>query len=299
MNRPKKCCQLATSRTGLEVNAMHVQQPRHVHEAGGNPGSLDAWVGGERGRVPEFCARRGCTACPPAPAAGDSGKCLLSSARAQSAARPSGKPPRSIGVAVVESEPGVREMMSTILSASSDFYCCGFFMTAGEALRTVPSLDVDIVLVALAVPDICGIQCAHRLASNRCGSKTILILPPSCSALAPRAFSAGIDACLVSPSGSDGCPNILRLLASRLAVPSANQQELWTCPPIKALTTREERILHLLEQGLPWKCVRSELNMSDALTNKLERRLFRKLGVHSRGEAVYRWRRLRPAARTG
>jgi len=56
------------------------------------------------------------------------------------------------------------------------------------------------------------------------------------------------------------------------------------------LTNREEQILAGLEEGLTYKEIWGRLGITEYLFKKLQQRIFRKLAVHSRVQAVNKWR---------
>lgn len=197
-------------------------------------------------------------------------------------------------MAVVASEPALRKSMSKILSDSREFHACGFFATGAEALRAIPNLEAQIVLVAMTLPDLCGIRCGLELAARRPGLKIIITTSLSESAFLQLAFTAGIDGCLISPFDPARCIETLRLVSSGMdasrakqAVPQVNQAALCT-----RLTDREEQVLALLSEGLLYKEIADQLGLSHALVKKLQHLAYSKLDAANRTEAVNQWRQL-------
>jgi len=66
-------------------------------------------------------------------------------------------------------------------------------------------------------------------------------------------------------------------------------------PPVQSLTPRQREVLHLLEQGLSTEQIAVQLVVSPETVRNHVRTVLRKLGVHSRLEAVAVARRVRAA----
>jgi DNA-binding NarL/FixJ family response regulator len=225
---------------------------------------------------------------------------------AEAARVPLGQSPGSIGVAVVGTDPGDREVLCGILGASGELHSCGFFMTAEEALRSVPTSEVRIALVALALPDLCGIRCALELAWRRPGLKTVLIASAADSALLGRAIAAGVDQCLISPFKRAACLEIVRLALAASGPPPNSAVHQSAHPSIHSsigpithesnhpqgvfpLTADEDQIMACLAQGLLYKEIVDRLNFSLAKVKRLQHSAFDKLGEHKVVRAVEAW----------
>jgi len=260
---------------------------RPVRGAAGTLGRLDSIAGidvctrvaEEQDCMLGFCARHGCKSCPQAPAL--SGLC---SSLASSVAAPLGSLPGSVGIAVVAGEPGLHQITSKLLGTSREFHCCGFFRTAADALKAIPGLEVRIVMVALALPDLCGIRLIRELRHRRPALRIILATntqldwPATCLAI-----EAGANWCCLCPPTQQQL-----LLALRLVLGGFHARDLQG-----RLTAREGDILAWLDRGLQYKEIPDRLDISLALTKKLQQRIFRKLGVHNRTQALNRWHQLR------
>jgi DNA-binding NarL/FixJ family response regulator len=236
----------------------------------------------EQDRVFGFCTRHRCKRCPRGPALSD-----LRSSLASSVAAPSASMAGSVGIAVVAGEPGLHQLASKLLSTSREFHCCGFFRTAADALKAIPGLEARVVLVALALPDLCGIRLISELRHRRPALRFILMTK------APLDWPG---MCLASEAGANWCcpcPPAQQqlLLALRLVLQRCHARDLKV-----PLTAREEDILACLDQGLEYKDIPDRLHISLALVKKLGQRTFHKLGVHSRTQAVNQWHQLKQLA---
>ncbi len=237
-----------------------------------------AVAGGERHWPPEFCVRRGCAACLPAPAAGD----------------PPGKVPRSVGVASVGTEGDARRTIERVVSASNVFRSCGFFATAAEALKAIPGLRLEIVFVAPALPDLCGIELLRRLWSCRPGVRGVLVLPAPDAVLLGRAIRAGVEHFLMRPFEPRRCIEVLWMTAWRPAGPTARAGPGRLAPggsvgPAPCLAEREGQVLALVAGGLEYKHIEDCLGISHSAMRRLQRSVFRKLHAPNATAAIANW----------
>ncbi len=201
----------------------------------------------------------------------------------------------SLGVATIGCDQSTRAVLSSTLTASNRFHCGGFFITATQALETIPGLAVRIVLVAPALPDICGIRCARELIARQPGLKTILLASLPESVLVAHAIAAGINGCLISPFGSGRCLETLRLVS--FGIPTAPVGHAVTRPkPASARThptDREEHVMVLLDRGLLYKEISDRLGWTYALVKKLQHSAYHKLDAANRTEALNKWHQLK------
>lgn len=226
-----------------------------------------------------FCARHGCKTCPQGPALSD-----LRRSFASSVVPPTSNLLSSVGIAVVAREPRLHQVTSKLLSTSTEFHSCGFFRTAADALKAMPGLEVGIAMVALALPDLCGMWLIRELRHRRPALRIILATNTRLDWPAMRlALEAGTNwCCLCPPTGQQ------LLAALRLALGRTHALNLQV-----RLTAREEDILVCLDQGLEYKDIPDRLHISLPLVKKLQQRIFHKLGVHSRTQAINQWHGLR------
>jgi DNA-binding NarL/FixJ family response regulator len=141
-----------------------------------------------------------------------------------------------------------------------------------ESGRELPDGDLPSIVVFDAEPD--G---AELLAAVRCG-----------------ALGA-----LTSDDGEEALADARRRVAAGEAVFSARQvrllvDELRTAPSstATALTRREVDVVRAIEAGMSVKQTATALGISPRTVDNVQRFLFRKLGVHSRGQAASRCRAL-------
>ena len=68
--------------------------------------------------------------------------------------------PNKIKVCIVDDSPEARESIAGYIARAPDFECVGAFETGEEALKMIPSMQPDVVLMDIDLPGMSGIQCA-------------------------------------------------------------------------------------------------------------------------------------------
>src|SRR6516165_7125002 len=68
-----------------------------------------------------------------------------------------------IKVCIVDDSPEVRESVVDYITSAQDFECVGAFETGEEALKSIPGLEPDVVLMDINLPCMSGIQCVRKL----------------------------------------------------------------------------------------------------------------------------------------
>lgn len=218
----------------------------------------------------------------------------LEVARALSTALPV-RPPRKANVYVIDPSVEAGHFIRGYLKDSQIFELARWHRSAKEALRAVATLRPDIFLINLGLPGTTAIECMHTL--KRIANKVTLVVMNSEANLSSyvRCFQAGADGFFLLPGSQnlleqtltdalDGWKpfprEIQKQIVDRLAC--ANLGNEANC----GLTPAERRILGYLALGLSDKEISTLAGNATATVHSLTSRIYKKLGVHSREEAV-------------
>jgi len=200
---------------------------------------------------------------------------------------------RRASVIVVDSDRSVWRTLDHLLSRSGEFVCGGFFETGDGALSGTAGQSFDLALVALALPDRCGIRCVRELRAARPWLRAVLATDPALALpLLSRVIGAGISLCLVKPLRFGQCLSTLRCLA--LEISSA--QTPGTGLPTSlgpTLSAREEQVLAAIEKGLLYKEIADKMGVGLAAVKRAQHSAFGKLHAEKAAEAVGAWRAAR------
>lgn len=217
-------------------------------------------------------------------------------AAASHAVSSSHKPP--LKVALVEDQPEVRESWTRLLNSFSDFACVCACTSGEEALRIIPQVQPDVILMDIFLPRMSGIECTARLKVLLPQIQIIILTAMDDQELVFLALEAGADGYLLKRTKpADLRAALLDVLGggapmtgqiARRVIESFRRKAKTRDESVR-LSVREEQILLLLSQGHSNKLIADKLDLSiDTVCSHLKH-VYYKLHVSSRTEAVVRY----------
>jgi DNA-binding NarL/FixJ family response regulator len=215
--------------------------------------------------------------------------------------------PAKLKIALVEDQPKTRQSWSKLIDDFPDFSCVCACATAEEALRTIPPVRPDIVLMDIFLPRMSGIECTARLKELLPETQIIILTAMDDQELVFMALEAGADGYLLKRTKPSELRSALLNVASggvpmtsqiaRRVIESFRRKSKKVLDDSVRLTTREEQILVQLSQGYSNKQIADKLGVSiDTVCSHLKH-VFGKLHVSSRTEAVVRYMTSKPGLR--
>lgn len=207
----------------------------------------------------------------------------------------------SITVAIVEDDEGIRDALVRVLERAADFRCLGWFSNGEEALRELPALQPEVVLMDINLPGMNGVECVRRLKALGPTCHIVMLTVYEDAEQIFESLAAGATGYLlkrtppaellaairdVHAGGAPMSSQIARKVVQsfRAAVPAG---------ATASLSPREQEILGWLAQGFLIKEIADRLGISFDTVRTHIRRIYEKLQVHSRTQAVAKY--LRPA----
>jgi DNA-binding NarL/FixJ family response regulator len=199
----------------------------------------------------------------------------------------------ALRVLVVDDELLFAELMRVALSHADDIEVVGVVHDAASAIAEAPRLAPAVVLCDYHLPDGTGADIARSL-RRTLPDVSVLVLTgdPSPSVLADVARSGAVGH-LTKARGLDEVVAAVRQAAGGeiLFTPSELQRLLLTEPAAERtldepLTARELEVLRLLAGGTSTAASSVQLGISPATLRAHVQAILRKLGAHSRLEAV-------------
>jgi DNA-binding NarL/FixJ family response regulator len=209
-----------------------------------------------------------------------------------------------ITVAVVEDSPTVRRNLKRWLDRTPGFKCICTCANGVEALRVLPGCQPRVVLMDIQMPEMSGIECAAQLKHLLPEAQIIMLTVYEDTETIFKALRAGACGYLLKRSSHQEILNAIRdilqggapmtsAIARKLV--AAFQEPVPPANPGPALSAREREILGLLAQGDSNKEIGARLNLSPFTVKNHLARVFEKLHVRCRTEAVLAY--LHPPAR--
>lgn len=204
---------------------------------------------------------------------------------------------------VVEDDPSVRNILKSWIDGAAGFTCKGAFPDVEGALGPIARAKPDIVLVDINLPGLSGIECVRRLKPESPHTQFVMQTVYEDSNHIFDALSAGATGYLVKTTSREALVAALREVHAGGSPMSSNiarkvvqsLQQPKSAPKAAAqLSKRENEVLALLAQGYLYKEIADSLNIGLETVNTYIRRIYEKLHVHSRAQAVARYTNLMP-----
>jgi DNA-binding NarL/FixJ family response regulator len=203
-----------------------------------------------------------------------------------------------ITVSIVDDEKELCQSIATFVNGAPGFRCVSMYHSGEAALEHLPKDHPDVVLMDIHMSGISGIECAGRLKVLMPKIQIMMLTVYEDTNQIFKALSAGASGYMlkrltparlleaiqdVHNGGSPMSSSIARkVVGSFLAVPkTANKDTL--------LSSREQMILDCLSNGLTYKQVADKLNITIPTIRSYLRRVYEKLHVQSRTEAVAKY----------
>ena len=203
--------------------------------------------------------------------------------------------PDAIRVAIVEDQREVREGLSLLIGRTDGFRSRGAFASVEDAVGKITTAAPDVVLVDIGLPGMSGID-GIRVMKALCPQAQFLVLTVydddrrifeamcagACGYLLKKTPPARILSALseVHSGGAPMSPEVARRVIALFREVRPPETADYT------LTAQETRVLRLLGEGHHYKTAAADLGISVNTLSFHVRRIYEKLQVHSKSEAV-------------
>ena len=201
-------------------------------------------------------------------------------------------------VAIVEDNAGICEELEQILAEEPGCQCVCVCRNAQTALRKLPPLAPEIVIMDIQLPDGSGIDCTARLKRLLPRTQIVMFTISNDGEQIFRALAAGASGYLLKQSSP---ADILRAIrdVKHGGAPMSGEiarkvVQFFRKEPAKGettdhLTPRETEILELLAKGQSSKEIAHHLSIGLETVNSHLKHIYEKLHVRSRTEAVIKY----------
>ena len=203
-----------------------------------------------------------------------------------------------ISIAIVEDDRGVRASLTGIIQRTTDCRCAGDFGSAEEAVRKLPSLRPDVILMDINLPEMSGVECVRQLSQLLPATRILMLTVQEDPDSIFNSLAAGASGYLLKPVRATelvaavkdvyggGAP-MTSIIARKVvqsfkqAGPSRSETE--------NLSPREQGVLDALAKGYSYKETADLLGISYSTVHTHIERIYQKLHVQSRGQAVAKY----------
>ena len=205
---------------------------------------------------------------------------------------------KQIQVSVVEDSESLRSGLATLLDDAPDLHCRSTCADAEEALERLPADAPDIVLMDIRLPGMSGIECVTRLVALMPKVRILMLTAYEDSEDIFQSLAAGAHGYLVKSTAPEQLLDAIREVAaggSPISGSVARKMVAFfrTQPAVPggvaALAPREREVLKLLADGCPYKEIAAAMQVSLGTVRTYIERIYEKLHVHNRTDAVVRF----------
>ena len=204
-----------------------------------------------------------------------------------------------IKVAIVEDNKTLREGFETLLNRTPGFQCVCTCETVAEAIRKIPKIAPDVVLMDIQLPDSTGVECTAKIKELLPAVHIVIVTvyedserifqalrAGACGYLLKRAEPEKIIAAIqeAHEGGVPMTPEIARKVIGQFRGHAKAAAE------VESLTDREKEVLELVMHGMGNKVIADRLGVTVAAVKWHLQHIYDKLHVHSRTEAALKFR---------
>ncbi len=213
-------------------------------------------------------------------------------------------------VSIVEDHNQTADELSKIICQSMEFEFLEWYSSGERALEGIPSQLPDLVIMDIGLPGIDGIETIRRLRENLPDLKIIVLTVFEDEKKILRSIEAGANGYLLKDTeaslllaelkvmclgGAPMSPAIaLKIIntfhidgTAQTTAPTGAEPDL-----VEMLTKRELEVLNLISIGYMYSDIATDLNISPHTVRRHIEKIYKKLNVHSRFEAIKRGRNI-------
>jgi RNA polymerase sigma factor (sigma-70 family) len=200
-----------------------------------------------------------------------------------------------ISVSIVEDSDKFRETLARVLNRSEGFRCISHYPNAEEALKALPVDKPEVVLMDINLPGINGVECVRQLKQLMPTIQVMMLTVYEDTENIFNALAAGATGYMLKRTSRDELLEAIREVhrgGSPMNTPIARkvvqsfQRTATAASATEALSPREQEVLDCLAQGFLYKEIAEKLSISYETVHTYIRRIYEKLQVRTRTEAV-------------
>ena len=200
-----------------------------------------------------------------------------------------------ITVSIVEDNHQLRATLARVISRADGFVCLGQHESAEAALEALPKERPDVVLMDINLPGINGVECVRQLKQILPKTQVMMLTVYEDTENIFNALAAGASGYMLKRTPRDELLAAIRdvnqggsPMTTHIArkVVQSFQKTNATAHPTENLSQREQEVLDYLSQGFLYKEIAEKMGISYETVHTYIRRIYEKLQVRTRTEAV-------------
>jgi DNA-binding NarL/FixJ family response regulator len=207
---------------------------------------------------------------------------------------------KPIKVSIIDDEVDLRENIAGYIDAAKGFRCLSMHGSAKEALANLPREKPDVVLMDINLGGMNGIECVRHLKPQMPATQVVMLTVFEDTEKIFSALAAGASGYLLKRLAPAKLLEAIREVhegGSPMSAPIARKVVQSLQPVLSrgdettSLSPREREVLEGLAEGQAYKQIADKLGVSIHTVRNYIRRIYEKLHVCSRTEAVAKYLR--------
>ena len=201
-----------------------------------------------------------------------------------------------ISVSIVEDSEQVRSTLTKLINRAEGFKCLSEYANAEAALEGLPKDKPEVVLMDINLPGMNGVECVRQLKQKMPGVQVMMLTAYEDTENIFNALAAGASGYMLKRTPRDELLEAIKEvqrggspMTTHIArkVVQSFQKSAAAPPPVESnLSEREQQVLDCLSQGFLYKEIAEKLGISYETVHTYIRRIYEKLQVRTRTEAV-------------
>ena len=203
-------------------------------------------------------------------------------------------------VSIVEDNEQLRNTLARVLNRAEGFRCVSHYGSAEAALEGLPKDKPEVVLMDINLPGLNGVECVRKLKQVAPQIQIVMLTVYEDTDNIFNALAAGASGYLLkrttTPELLESIGEVLRggsPMTAHIArkVVLSFQKSAASVEATEDLSPREREVLDCLSQGFLYQEIAEKLGISYETVHTYIRRIYEKLQVRTRTEAVAKFLR--------
>ena len=206
-----------------------------------------------------------------------------------------------VTISIVEDNDKLRGTLAKVIGRAEGFRFVSDYGSAEDALADLPKVKPDVVLMDINLPGMNGVECVRKLKALLPQTQVMMLTVYEDTENIFNALAAGANGYMlkrtptkelieaireVHRGGSPMTTHIARMVVQSFQKTAAAPAQPAGGGDLSELSEREQQVLDLLAQGLIYKEIADKLEIGYETVHTYIRRIYEKLQVRTRTEAV-------------
>jgi DNA-binding NarL/FixJ family response regulator len=199
---------------------------------------------------------------------------------------------------LIEDTENYRTAIASLLGLSAEVQLAGSWRDAETAIKEVPGILPDVILMDIQLPGLNGIECIRRLKKDCPNIQFLVLTVFGEDEKIFEALKAGASGYLLKSSSPEAIINAIKEIhngGSPMSPGIARKIIQFFHEPLfersyTIFTEREKQVLELMSQGKLVKEIAAELFVTSHAIKKHVKNIYQKMQVQNKVEAVMKWK---------